>query len=91
MEDRVGNARLTRNMALTKTARLLQELAICKKEAGKVLSVVLHSIFNADSEFSSIVPFSAVVALSGGPDSVALLYVAKQLFENVRAVTVDHK
>ena len=33
----------------------------------------------------------SVVALSGGSDSVALLYVAKKLFENVRAITVDHR
>ena len=33
----------------------------------------------------------AVVGLSGGPDSVALTFLARQAFSRVVAVTVDHR
>ena len=33
----------------------------------------------------------AVVGLSGGPDSVALAFLARQAFSRVVAVTVDHR
>ena len=33
----------------------------------------------------------AVVGLSGGPDSVALTYLARLVFRRVVAVTVDHR
>lgn len=34
---------------------------------------------------------STAVALSGGSDSVALLWLAKQVFSDVTGITVDHR
>ena len=43
--------------------------------------------------YYEVVPFSfcAVVGFSGGPDSVALAYLAQQAFKRVVTVTVDHR
>lgn len=44
---------------------------------------------------AALVPLSApptpVVGLSGGADSVALTYLARQAFKRVVTITVDHR
>ena len=35
--------------------------------------------------------YSTAIGLSGGADSMALLWLAKQLFSNVVGLTVDHR
>lgn len=45
----------------------------------------LHAVTGASSAFL------AAVALSGGSDSTALLWLARQAFANVVGLTVDHR
>eukprot|EP00039_Didymoeca_costata_P008392 m.111516 g.111516 ORF g.111516 m.111516 type:complete len:395 (-) comp14063_c0_seq14:979-2163(-) len=72
--------------------RPLQSVArICNSRIRALATYVTQDEFASSCCKLDLSPKDkVVVALSGGPDSMALLYLAKRYFERVAAVTINH-